>query len=299
MIAIGIDAGGTGTTAALARDGAFVREAPGPAANPSSVGVEASAAAIVAAIRAVADGALPDAIHAGVAGAARASVARALEARIAEAFPGARVSVGDDAAIALRAAIPEGPGVVAIAGTGSVAYAENGAHAVRVGGLGYQLGDEGSAFAIGIAAVRLYGRALDGRAHRDETCELVARTLAAPDRDALLAAVYDAPLVPATIAALAPSIIAFAGKGNRASTKIVQDAAKDFGELLKAAVKAANLLDASPAVALAGGLFRENSLYSFLVETRVNGDIPGVTIVRGGAAPVHGALRLALAPVAA
>ena len=52
---------------------------------------------------------------------------------------------------------------------------------------------------VGMAAVRLYGRVLDGRAKADETTDLVARTLDAPDRDAYLNAVYDAPLVPATL----------------------------------------------------------------------------------------------------
>jgi N-acetylglucosamine kinase-like BadF-type ATPase len=299
MIAIGVDAGGTSTVAALAHDGGFVREASGPAANPSSLGVDGSAAAIIAAIRGVAVADEPDAIHAGVAGAGRASIARALEARIAEAFPSARVSVGDDAQIALRGAIPEGPGVVAIAGTGSIAYAEHGDQRVRIGGFGYLLGDEGSAFALGMGAVKNYARALDGRAPREETCELVARALEAPDRETLLAAIYDARLVPTRIAALAPSIIAFAGKGNRTSTKLVQEAAKDFGELVRAAIKGAGLADASPTVALAGGLFAENSLFTFLVETRLNGDTPGITIVRDGEAPVRGALRIALSPVVA
>jgi hypothetical protein len=40
-------------------------------------------------------------------------------------------------------------------------------------------------------------------------------------------------------------------------------------------------------------LLRENSLLSFLLETRINGDVPGVEIIRGGDEPVQGALRLA------
>jgi N-acetylglucosamine kinase-like BadF-type ATPase len=142
-------------------------------------------------------------------------------------------------------------------------------------------------------AVKLYGRVLDGRASRDETTDLVARALDAVDRDAYLEALYGGAVKPAEIAALAPSIIAFAGKGNRASTKIVQQAAQELGDLLRAALKAVDLVQASPAIAFAGGLFRENSLLSFLLETRLNGDVPGVLIVKGGDEPVRGALRLA------
>jgi glucosamine kinase len=293
MIAIGVDAGGTATVAAVSRAGSAIREATGPAANATTSGIAASAAAIVATMRAALGDDQPDSVHAGVAGAARTEVARGLEAAIAQAFPKARVVVSDDASIALRGAVAAGPGVILIAGTGSVAYAENGEVHALVGGHGHLLGDEGSAFAIGMAAIRLYARVLDGRAAPDETTDLVARALRAPDRAALHAAIYDVRVDPAAIAALAPSIVAFAGKGNRSSTKIVQDAARDLGDLLKAALRAAQLVEASTPIALAGGLLRENSLLTFLLETRITGDFTGSEIIRGGFEPVRGALRLA------
>jgi N-acetylglucosamine kinase-like BadF-type ATPase len=232
-------------------------------------------------------------VHVGAAGAARPEIAAELSAAIAAVFPGARISVSDDALIALRATIAGGPGVVLIAGTGSVAYAENGDRRALVGGHGYLLGDEGSAFAIGLAAVRLYARVLDGRALPDETTDLVGRALKAANRAELHAAVYAQRPDPGAIAALAPTIVAFAGKGNRAATKIVQDAAKELADLARAAVRGAGLTDASPPIALAGGLLRENSLLTFLLETRIAGDCTGSEIVRASTEPVVGALRLA------
>jgi N-acetylglucosamine kinase-like BadF-type ATPase len=145
-----------------------------------------------------------------------------------------------------------------------------------------------------MAAVRAYGRVLDGRGRADETTDLVARALRATDRDAYLAALYDAPLVPAAIAALAPSIVAFAGKGNRVAGKIVQQAALDLGDLVKSAATQARLVDASPAIALCGGLVAENSMLTFLLETRIVGDLPGASIVRGSN-PLDGAVRIAQA----
>ncbi|HTW83278.1 MAG TPA: BadF/BadG/BcrA/BcrD ATPase family protein [Candidatus Sulfotelmatobacter sp.] len=292
MIVIGVDAGGSQTHAASAQDGTLVREARGPAANPSALGMDAAAAAIVSTIQDVLAGAAPAAIYVGAAGAGRLAIAAALRAQLATVYPAARLQVGDDASIALRAAIPDGDGAVLIAGTGSIAYAERGGNAHRLGGLGWLAGDEGAGFWIALQAVKLYGRVLDARAPRDETTDLVAAALDAPDRDRYLAALYDAPLRPATLAALAPRIIALAGAGNRASTKIVQQAALELGDLAKGILRAAGLTDA-PRIALAGGLLRENSLLSFLLETRLNGDVPGVEIVKGGDEAVHGALRLA------
>ena len=293
MICVGVDAGGTSTVAALSKDGTFLRESRGPGANATTLGVDDAADIIITAIRGVLDGAAPDSISVGAAGAGRARLAQELGELIAVAFRGARVTVRDDAAIALRAAVPAGDGAVLVAGTGSTAYAEHGERSHRVGGLGYLAGDEGSAFWIGMQAVRLYGRVLDGRAARDETTDLALRALDAPDRESYVAALYDAAPDPAKIAALAPSIVAFAGKGNRASTKIVQQAAQELGDLVKAALRAVDLLETSPHVALAGGLLRENSLLTFLLETRLTADVPGVAIVKGGDEPVRGALRLA------
>ena len=293
MLCVGIDAGGTSTLAASSRDGALVREARKPGSNATTIGTDDAADIIITAIREVAQGEMPDAIYVGAAGAGRERVAAELREMIEIPFREARVVIGDDTAIALRAAIPDGDGAVLIAGTGSVAYAEHGESARRVGGLGYLAGDEGSAFWIGMQAVKLYGRVLDGRATRDETTDLVARALDAPDRERYIEALYDETTKPAKIAALAPSIVAFAGKGNRASTKIVQQAAQELGDLVKSALRAVDLLDGAPRIALAGGLFRENSLLSFLIEQRLTGDVAGGAIVKGGDQPVRGALRLA------
>jgi len=293
LVAVGVDAGGTSTLVAVSQNGAPAGTAEGAGANATTLGVDDAADVIVGVIRKALDGRRPAAIVVGAAGAGRAAVAGTLEELIGSAFPHCRVTAADDATIALRAAVPEGPGIVLVAGTGSVAYAENGERRTRVGGLGYLAGDEGSAFAIGMAAVRLYGRVLDGRGRTDELTDLVGRTLAVADRDAYIAALYDAPLVPATIAALAPEVLALAGTGNRAAAKIVQQAGSDLGDLIKSAARAVDLTEASPAVVLAGGLFRENSLLSFLLETRIVGDLAGASIVRGGAGAEIGALRLA------
>lgn len=297
-LTLGIDAGGTSTVAALARDGRFEGTLRGGPANATTRGVEAAAAAIHAVAAELLEGVAPAAVYVGAAGAGRAEVAAGLRLALGKRFPGARIRVGDDALIALRAAIPEGPGVALVAGTGSVAYAENGELHARVGGAGYLLGDEGSAFWIGLAAAKLLARLYDGRARADETTELVALALAAPNRDALLAATYGPEFDVARIAALAPGVIALASEGNRAATKIAQAASSDLADLVKAAALQAGLAEASPTVALTGGLLRENSLLSFLLETRIGGDLPGVSILRlpdAHDAPARAALRLAQA----
>jgi N-acetylglucosamine kinase-like BadF-type ATPase len=293
-IAVGVDAGATSTDVAVSRGGTPEDIVHGGPGNPTTQGVEAVATTIAQTVLRATGGDEPAALYVAAAGAAREKIAERLERALRLAFPNTKhLIVAGDVEAAFRAAIPAGPGVVVIAGTGSVAYAENGERRARVGGFGYLAGDEGSAFAIGFAALKLLARVYDGRARADETSALAERTLGCKDRDSLIATVYERPLDVPKIAAMAPSIVAFAGKGNRASTRIVQTAAQDLGDLARFAALEVGLAEGSPAIAFAGGLLRENSLLSFLLETRVTNEIPGVSIVRLRDDPARAALRFA------
>ncbi len=293
-IAVGVDAGGTSAVAAVSRDGAFATTARGGPANPSSLGTRAAALSIASVVRTATDGATPGALFVAAAGAGRAETRAELARELAACFdPRATIVVEDDARVALRAGIAEGPGLVVIGGTGSVAYAESGERRVRIGGAGYLAGDEGSAFAIGMAGVRRLARVFDGREAADATSSFVARALATPDRDALIGSLYAGPLDVARIAGLARTLVAFAGEGDRVATKIVQTAAQDLGDLAKAVARQSDLVDASPVVVLAGGLLRENSLLTFLLETRIANDLPGSSVIRVRDEPARTALRFA------
>jgi glucosamine kinase len=75
-----------------------------------------------------------------------------------------RVVVTGDLDIALEAAFGDKPGIVLVSGTGSVAVGRTPDGTVhRRGGYGWQMGDEGSGYAIGRAALLAVGQARDGR----------------------------------------------------------------------------------------------------------------------------------------
>lgn len=300
MIAVGVDAGGTGTSAIAVREGIAGKRACAGPANANARGLEAAVEMIVEVVTRACDGAVSFALFVGASGAGRPAVARAMEERLRAHFSQAlSVRVEDDVRIAFRSAISEGPGIALIAGTGSIAYAEQGECRVRVGGAGYLLGDEGSAFAIGAAAVRAAVRAFDGVARADAVTEMVLRELGVTDRDALLAVVYATPLPDvARIAGLAPHVLLLAGTGDRAATKMTQFAAKDLGDLVCAAARQAQMLESSPTIALCGGLLRENSLLTYVLQTRLQADIPGASIVRPSEDPALTAARFAQASCA-
>jgi glucosamine kinase len=291
---VGVDAGGTKTRAAFARDETILRAVHGPAASVTLHGIADAADAILQTVRSASDGERFDALYVGAAGAGSPAVASELASLVGAAFPHAIVRAGDDVEIALRGAIASGVGIVLVAGTGSVAMAADANGTLhRVGGLGYLLGDEGSAAWIGLEAVRRLGRVYDGRDHEEETSRLVARHLAAPDRPSLVRAVYGERVDVARIAALAPSVIAFAGKGNRVSRAIIERAAEELAGLAASAARAADIAEAVAPIALCGGLLQEENALRGLVARGIASALPNAQLV-ANADPLLGAVRCAL-----
>ena len=293
QLIVGVDAGGTSTVAALEQDGKIVRTHEGVPANASVIGAQAAGSAIVETISAALEGAVPHAIFVGAAGGARKEVAQSIEDTLRTRFPGARVGVRDDAYIALRASVPEGDGAVLISGTGSIAYAQRAGVEFRSGGYGYLLGDDGSGFAIGTAALKLLLRSFDERAPRDEFLTRLERALDARTAVDVTARVYGDSHPVAFCASLAPLVLESANEGDRSANKIVQSAALELSEMAKSLVKRAGLSESGAPLVLAGSLLSNNSLLTFLLETRLKNDLPHMPIYKGGAHPYLGALAAA------
>ena len=77
------------------------------------------------------------------------------EALLAEILPARKLVITHDGVIALSGATAGGPGIVTIAGTGSLCFGRNArGQAARAGGWGYIFGDEGGAFDIVRQALR-------------------------------------------------------------------------------------------------------------------------------------------------
>jgi N-acetylglucosamine kinase-like BadF-type ATPase len=282
---VGVDAGGSRVIAAAARGDEVPCTVLGEAANPNVVGTLRAAEAVAQAIERVCGPERAVAIAVGVAGAGREEVRRTMEAVLTQRFPAAVLRVTDDAHIALRAAIPSGDGMVLIAGTGSIAYAEIGDCRLRAGGLGYLLGDEGSGYAIGAAVMRALARALEGHVPHDATTDALARHLGIRETSELIARVYESPVPIAMIAGCAPLVLQHAAQGDRSATKIVQAAASALFELVRSIVRLCRARDVRGeglSLAFSGGLLKQNSLLTYLLQMRIANEFPEMTVVRDG-----------------
>lgn len=289
-IAVGVDAGGSKIAVVHSVDGETARVECYDAASPSLRGPEAAADAIATAIEAATDGAKPHAIFVGAAGAGRDDIASPITAALESRFAGARVEVRDDAYIALRAAVPQGDGVVLIAGTGSIAYAQRGDESFRSGGYGYLIGDDGSGFAIGAAGIKHLCKVYDGRVPRDGLADMLEGRFEVARLTDMLERVYRSTSAVTTVASAAPIVLEMAQAGERSATRIVQTAALELFELLKGAIKRSGLVGSDAPIALAGGLLGTNSLLTFLLETRLLNEYPSMPLRKEPPSPCLGAL---------
>ena len=201
-----------------------------------------------------------------------------------------QVVVTTDIELALAGAFDQGPGIVVSAGTGSIAVGRDGKGGHRrIGGYGWQMGDEGSGYAIGRAALGAVSRAHDGRSPRTLLSDRVLAATRSPDFDSLVR--WAASASPSELAALAPHVLEIAAQGDPLAQGIADYAAR---ELVQLAVCLLPLLDADQpiGVALTGGLLAEDRPLRRSVLARL-GEDASLRPIDARVDAVVGALRLA------
>lgn len=186
-----------------------------------------------------------------------------------------------------------GPGVGVIAGTGSVVVAADRGRSLwrRYGGWDYILGDEGSGYGLGRAALReamLFGEG------RSDAAELVATLMASDgvrarevtDIEGLLDGVHKPFVDKAWIASFAPIVLDLADAGDEPSLRILRS---ETGVLAEAAATAVDVIDESVervVVGLFGGTFVSSAQReTFIAGVRERSERPVELVV-----PEHSAL---------
>ena len=258
---MGVDGGGTRTRVALV-DGAGreCARAEGPPtlvdpANPNAtIGVITDLCREVASIGG-AD--LPVAgLWAGIAGAGTEPARGLVETALREAGLSSCTSVGADAEATFHDAFPSGPGILLLSGTGSIALGRGAdGSRLRVGGWGLHLGDEGSGYRIGMSALRALARGEDGRGISTDLRDPVLKVLGVTGPAALIK--WTATARKADVASLVPLICEVAEAGDQAALAILEKAVDQLVGHVRTLMRRLEPWPATPEVALAGGLLKE------------------------------------------
>jgi len=298
---LGLDGGGSKTLALLAdATGRVLGCGTAGSSNYQNIGAAAAWAALDGAIAAAfADAGRPPgslaAVCLGLAGVDRPEDRELFAGWAAERFGGAPAVIANDAEIVLAAGTPDDWGVAVISGTGSIVFGRHATRAgkmARAGGWGHILGDEGSGYAIGVAALRAVMCAFDGRGPATALTEAVLAhwgVAAPPD---LVGRVYREEVGAAEIAALARLVDTAAGAGDAVACDILRQAGRDLALTVEAVVRRLGLSAPTPC-ALAGGVIVNGgqARAAFLAAAAERGlDLRPITPVTE---PARGAVRLA------
>jgi glucosamine kinase len=256
----------------------------------------------------------PGQIHAiciGVAGASVPEIAAKIRGILTGLTPRiglTNIEVVGDNVIALEAAFGAGPGVIAIAGTGSIVYGRDaGGRIARAGGWGFAISDEGSGHWIGRRAVSAILRA------RDEGLEtvltvMVLQTWKLSNIDDLVQQANSTP--PPDFPRLFPVVLRAADEADPIACELLADAGAKLANLAAAVIRrltpvpsvemapigtppVAMLPVAMPPVATTGSVFRRSPIVRQVFYNTLRASFPGIDVRQELADPVEGALARA------
>lgn len=295
---LGIDAGGTKTVCQLADEaGTILAEARGTGANLQAVGeLQVEKVLYQVMENAIGDRDLvPGAICLGIAGVDRPDDAAVVSAIMKRIGYKARVLVVNDALVALEAGAPGQPGIVIISGTGSISYGRNAAGvAARSGGWGYVLGDEGSGYWIGRAALRAVLREADERGRETALTPLLLAHFQVDRPQGLIHEVYHSNLKPAAIGALAQCVQQAFAQGDEVAVGILRGAANELESGAMSVARRLALVGQEFPFILAGGIFKAVPWLSDELSRRLPIVAPGSSVRLLDREPATGAVLLAL-----
>ena len=164
----------------------------------------------------------------------------------------------------------------------------------RANGWGYLLGDEGSGYWIGLAALRSVMQAADGRGPQTSLTAQILGHWGLETPESLVRHVYREGVSPADIAALAGLVERAAGQGDAVALGIAGDAGHELVKALAAAVRRLDLLAPMPCALAGGVLTRGHAVKAAFSSAAAKAglQLEPVEVVQE---PAQGALRLARA----
>ena len=307
---LGLDGGGTKTVCVLMDDtGKMLGRGEAGASNYQSVGKKAAILSIQSALaQAIASTAAVkvEAICLGLAGVARPAdiqVANSFveQLKLSDSLPvtwalqPSNIVICNDALIALVGGVGHDVGIVAIAGTGSIIFGRNHQGCTkRVGGWGYILGDEGSAYHLAVSGMRAALRAYDGRSEPTTLQERIIEHLGLSSLENLIEVIYQQGWGVKEIAALAPIVDGAAASGDAVALTIIENAVKELVQATQAVID--EIFSPTEVVELVttGSVWQSLSLIRDKFQASIVTRSPGAKVIFPRYEPAYGAALLAL-----
>ncbi len=306
-IYLGIDGGGSKTSCLIGDETSVLGVGTGGPSNVVRVGEQQAREALTTAIRqacrvANIESSQISSACVGLAGAARPEISGLVRGIVAEVISGenkpAEIKVVGDMVIALEAAFGSGPGVIVIAGTGSIAYGRNSeGQTARAGGWGFAISDEGSGHWIGRTAVAAaIGSRDEDPGQNVPLIEILLKSWRLETIEQLVPAANATP--PPDFAALFPSVLVLADSGDRIARDVLSQAGAHLATLAGTLLRRLFPNSGAVLVAMSGGVFASSAQVRQVFYNTLGSAHPSASLNPSVIEPVRGALALARQGVA-
>lgn len=298
-LTLGVDGGGTKTRAVIIDAGKKVLgEGLAGASNPLRVGIALATNTIREAIdRACAAARVRRteivAAEIGLAGVRRADLRERMRDELRKLHI-RTLDVVTDADIALFGVADGQPGIIIIAGTGSICCGRNarGTH-VCAGGWGPLAGDEGSGSWIARRGLQAVAKAADGRAPKTPLVKAACNYFNVTKPDDLATAIYAPNMTHGRIAGFARQVIEAARKRDAVSREIVCEAGRELGQAAKAVISSLRMGRESFLIGYVGGVFTAGELVLAPLRQEIAQVAPKAHLTPPLYAPAEAAARMA------
>jgi len=300
-LVFGADGGGTKTLGVIADPaGKILARQQTTGTNPNVVGIDAAARTLLGLVldccrEAGCTPASLGALVGGIAGVGSSEIHDAMRRSLTEegekqGIRSLPFSLVTDARIALEGAFAGGPGIIVIAGTGSVVLGKIREGETRmIGGWGRVLGDEGSGYHLGLEALKAVTREFDARTGSGTLRSMFAERFGWTTRDRVIAAVYKEQFA---LPSLAPLVLEAADAGDEVCRGILERAAGCLTDHV-APLASHWPTSASMGIVFIGGLIDHDTSYARILSTILMARFPSVVIHPPAHPPVIGAIILA------
>lgn len=266
---LGIDGGGTKTSFRLEdAGGTILAESIGGASNPNDVGIQRCEEILRSGIAEVTAGInlAEVAVFAGLAGGMSGDNGEKIQ-RILAGLNCGYAACGSDVENAMELCLRGGDGVMIIAGTGSIAFAQKNGERHRIGGWGYLLDGDGSGYGLGRGCLTAVYRAIDGRGEPTLLTRLVEEYWHKPPTDAIPDIYTGGKRL---IASLAPLVFEADDQGDAVAAAILEQNAAHIAELIRHAT--AHVDDPTAPVVICGGLANQGQRLEPLIRKHLDKD---------------------------
>jgi N-acetylglucosamine kinase-like BadF-type ATPase len=291
---VGIDGGGTKTRCVVGDEKSELGVATSSSSKVQRVGEACARDALAGAVHeaCVHAGISPRQIVrscAGITGTARPEIAGVMR-DLMTSIVGGHVEIVGDIEIAFEDAFGSSPGVILIAGTGSIAFGRNKkGETARAAGWGYPISDEGSGQWIGAEAVREALRARDSGQPACLLNDLIEKLGASSFEDFIVRLNANPPV---DFATLFPTVLAASDKGDSVASEILTRAGRELAGIAGIVIERL-FHEQSVSVATHGGVLASSALVRKCFAQELSARHRRVELLDRDIDPARGALERA------